>query len=254
MTKMPVLFVGHGSPMNAIEDKHFTCGWEKLADRIPRPKAILVISAHWTTPGTKVTDSLKPRQIYDMYGFPRELYEVVYEPAGAPEIAQWVPNLTPQAEIDNSWGLDHGAWSVLKRIYPEADIPVFQMSLDQSASRQYHYETGRRLKPLRDQGVLILGSGNIVHHLGLVNWSLDGGYDWAVEFDQYIKSSILNRDHESVIDYRQAGECAHTAVPTTEHFDPMLYVLEATDDTDQIFIFNEMCTLGSISMTSYLFE
>ncbi len=253
MKKMPVLFVGHGSPMNAIEDNRFTCGWETHADRIPKPKAILAISAHWTTQGTKVTDSPRPRQIYDMYGFPRALYEVVYQPAGAPEIAHWVRGLVPQTEIDNRWGIDHGAWSVLNRLYPGADIPTIQLSLDQTLSRQEHHDIGRLLKPLRDQGVLILGSGNIVHHLGRVNWSLDGGYDWADEFDQYIKSSILSRDHEQVIDYHQAGDCARHAFVTTEHFDPLLYVLGASDDADPIFVFNEACTLGSISMTSYLF-
>lgn len=254
MKKMPVLFVGHGSPMNAIEDNEFTRAWKEIATRIPKPEAILSVSAHWTTHGTKITDSLRPRQVYDMYGFPRKLYEVAYQPAGSPEFAHLTQSLVPNAEIDNNWGIDHGTWSVLNLMYPAADIPVFQMSLDQGVPRQYHFEVGQYLKSLREQGVLILGSGNVVHNLGRVSWEMNGGYDWAVEFDQYIKGKILNREYPDVINFSKAGKCAQSAFHTTEHFDPLLYILGASDETDHVSVFNDACTLGSLSMTSYLFE
>ena len=254
MKKMPVLFVGHGSPMNAIENNAFTRGWEDLAGKIPKPKAILSVSAHWTSRGTKTSDAVAPQQIYDMYGFPPELYELRYEPAGAPDWARQVQRLVPEVTIDNSWGIDHGTWSVLCRMYPAADIPVFQLSLARGVPAQRHFELGQQLRSLREQGVLILGSGNIVHNLGRVSWSMDGGFDWALEFDQYIETAICGRHFDAVIDYNRAGESAQHAFNTTEHFDPLLYVLGATDETDLITVFNKACTLGSISMTSYLFE
>lgn len=254
MQRMPVLFVGHGSPMNAIEDNPFTRGWEDLAGQIPKPEAILSVSAHWTTRGTKTSDAPAPRQIYDMYGFPPELYELHYEPAGAPDRARQVQRLVPEVAIDNGWGIDHGTWSVLCRMYPAQDRPVFQLSLARGVPAQQHFELGQKLRSLREQGVLILGSGNIVHNLGRVSWSLDGGFDWALEFDQYIETGIMERHFDAVIDYSRAGEIAQRAFNTTEHFDPLLYVLGATDETDSITVFNKACTLGSISMTSYLFE
>lgn len=254
MKKMPIMFVGHGSPINAIEDNDFTRVWSEIAAGVPKPEAILCVSAHWVSQGTKITDSPRPRQIYDMYGFPRELYEVRYEPAGSPEFAQLTLGLVPAAGIDNSWGIDHGTWSVLNRMYPAADIPVFQMSLDQSASSRYHFEIGQQLKSLREKGILIIGSGNIVHNLSRISWSEPGGYSWADEFDLYIKTRILERDYQGVINYGKAGECAQYAFKTTEHFDPLLYVLGAVEESDKITIFNDARTLGSISMTGYLFE
>lgn len=255
MTKMPVLFIGHGSPMNAIEDNIFSRKWIEIARTIPKPTAILSVSAHWTTHGTRVSDNLQPKTIYDMYGFPPALYEVQYKPAGSPELADVVRKFIDNAQIDNSWGIDHGTWSVLKWMYPAADIPVVQLGISRHENRQYHLDLGQALKPLRDQGVLILGSGNIVHNLALVDWDMpDSGYAWAIDFDAYIKENIINRQFQNVVDYRKAGKSAETAFFTTEHFDPLLYVLGASESTDQISVYNEACVMGSISMTSYLFE
>lgn len=254
MSKMPVLFIGHGSPMNAIEDNVFSRNWIEIAKIIPKPTSVLSISAHWTTHGTRVADSLQPKTIYDMFGFPPELYEVQYQPAGSPELARSVQKLITVAQIDNSWGIDHGTWSVLKWMYPEADVPVVQLGISQNESRQYHFELGQALKNLREQGVLILGSGNVVHNLALVNWAMTGaGYDWAEEFDAYIKDKVINRRHQDVLDYHKASKSAERAFFTTEHFDPLLYVLGASESTDQISIYNNFCVMGSLSMTSYLF-
>lgn len=251
--KMPVLFVGHGSPMNAIENNEYTRGWAEIAAKIPKLKAILPISAHWYTDGTKTNDSPKPTTIYDMYGFPEELYQVVYGAPGAPEMAHLTQNLITKAvTIDNTWGIDHGTWSVLHRMYPAADIPVFQLSIDLNGPPESHYQIGQELQSLRDQGVLIFGSGNIVHNLSRVNWELDGGYPWADTFDAYIKDKILNHQHQDVINYHLAGESSQLAFFTPEHFYPILYVLGAAGDDDNITVFNDSCTLGSISMTSYL--
>lgn len=254
MTKMPVLFIGHGSPMNAIEDNAFSRSWIEIAKAIPKPAAILSVSAHWTTNGTRVSDSLQPKTIYDMYGFPPELYEVQYKPSGSPELAHAIQKLIPAAQVDNSWGIDHGTWSVLKWMYPSADIPVVQLGLSRHESRQYHLDLGQALKPLRDQDVLILGSGNVVHNLALVDWDMPaGGYVWAADFDNYIKDQIFSRQFQNVVDYHKAGKSAETAFFTTEHFDPLLYVLGASDKADQVSIYNDSCVLGALSMTSYLF-
>lgn len=253
MPKMPVLFIGHGSPMNAVEDNDFTRAWREIASRIPRPQAILCISAHWYTAGTRVMENFNPKMIYDMYGFPKELYEVVYAAPGAPELARQANSLLSGiSRLDNSWGFDHGAWSVLRVMFPAADIPVFQLSVDRSAVPQAHYDIGRRLAPLREQGVLILGSGNVVHNLGLVDFDLEGGYRWAEEFDRYIADAIRAGDHKKTVEYRQAGESARKAVPILDHYAPLLTVLGAADRTENVFVFNEKCTLGSLSMTSYL--
>lgn len=258
MTKMPVLFIGHGSPMNAIEANDFSRNWIEIAKVIPKPTAILSVSAHWTTHGTRVSDSLQPKTIYDMYGFPPELYEVQYKPAGSPILADAVQQLIGSAgdtaQVDNSWGIDHGTWSVLKWMYPAADIPVVQLGLSRNETRQHHFDLGKALQPLREQGVLILGSGNIVHNLALVDWDMpNGGYAWAVDFDTYIKENIVNMQFQNVIDYYKAGKSSETAFFTTEHFDPLLYILGASDSTDQISIYNDACVLGALSMTSYLF-
>lgn len=254
MKRMPVLFVGHGSPMNAIETNEFTRQWEALGTKLPRPKAILAVSAHWYTPGTKTTDSPAPKTIYDMYGFPEELYRVVYGAPGEPQLARQTQALiTKKVEIDNTWGIDHGTWSVLCRIYPQADIPVFQLSVDKNATAEEHYQIGRELKALREQGVLIFGTGNVVHNLSRVNWNTDGGYPWAEEFDGYVKKSILERSHDNVIHYERAGTAASLSVPMPDHYAPLLYVLGACDEEDGISVFNDACVLGSLSMTSYLF-
>ncbi|WP_455716385.1 4,5-DOPA-extradiol-dioxygenase [Anaerosporobacter sp.] len=254
--KMPVLFVGHGSPMNAIEDNQYVKEWEKLKNRIPKPKAVLAVSAHWFTEGTRIMTTETSRTIYDMYGFPEELYRVDFNPKGSPIYAKEVKTLIDQEVIeDNSWGYDHGTWSVLSRIYPDADIPVFQLSVDRNASAKQHYEIGQKLYKLREQGVLILGSGNVVHNLSRIDWNMEnGGHSWAEEFDNYICENILKRNYENVIDYEKAGKSANMAFTTMDHYAPLLYVLGATDEEDEITVFNKACVMGSLSMTSYLFE
>lgn len=252
--RMPVAFVGHGSPMNAIEDNSFTDAWRGMADSIPRPEAILVVSAHWYVQGTKACGVSSPRMIYDMYGFPEELYQVVYPAPGAPGLArQAVGLIGGGASLDDDWGFDHGAWSVLARMYPEADIPAFQLSVDRSAPARAHFEIGRSLAALRDQGVLILGSGNVVHNLSMVDWDMAGGYPWAVEFDGYVKERISERKYEDVIEYRRAGPSSHSAFGTPDHFYPLLTVLGASDEGDELRVLNEECVMGSLSMTCYLF-
>lgn len=253
MKKMPVVFVGHGSPMNAIEDNEFTRGWAEMALNIIRPKVILAVSAHWYTSGTKTNDEKTPRVVYDMYGFPKELYEVKYEAAGSPEVADTLKELIKyNLEVDNSWGIDHGTWSVLTHMYPEADIPVIQLSIDRSRGREYQYEIGKMLKPLREKGVLIIGSGNIVHDLSKISWKMEEGYKWAYEFDSYIKERILHGDHEGVLNYENAGESSSLAFKTPEHFYPLLYTLGASEVGENVEVYNEKCLMGSISMTSYL--
>lgn len=253
--RMPALFVGHGSPMNAIEDNEYSRNWIKIAGQIPRPEAILSVSAHWTTDGTRILDEAYPRTIYDMYGFPEGLYKVEYKAKGAPELAGLTRGLTSrEMKVDNSWGYDHGTWSVLCRMYPKADIPVYQLSIDINASAGEHFEIGRELSALREKGVLILGSGNVVHNLSRINWGMAGGYPWAEEFDGYIKDSIAKKQYEDVIDYRSAGKSAGLAFSTTEHFYPLLYVLGASREDDRLTIFNDFCLMGSLSMTCYLLE
>ncbi len=255
MERMPVLFVGHGSPMNAIERNRFVTQWEGLAARLPRPQAILSVSAHWFTSGTRVMDSSNPRMIYDMYGFPEELYQVVYKAPGAPDFAHATRELIgDKVAIDDTWGFDHGTWTVLRSIYPKADIPVFQLSVDTHASAWDHYQMGAKLRVLREQGVLILGSGNIVHNLSRINWDMDGGYPWSEEFDNYIKDNVLSRNHENVIRFEQAGPSSALSFTSLDHFAPLLYVLGASDERDHVSVFNDSCTLGSLSMTSYLLD
>lgn len=255
MVKMPVLFIGHGSPMNALKDNQYTDNWITIARQIPRPEAILFISAHWYTHGSRITDEAHPRMVYDMYGFPEELYRIEYKAAGAPALAHEVKSLIQRdAAIDNSWGLDHGAWSVLHRMFPEADIPVFQLSVDMNADARTHFQIGKELGSLRDKGVLILGSGNVVHNLGRISWDMAGGQPWAEEFDNYIKAQIEAGDYKNVIDYQSAGESSRLAFPTPEHYFPLLYVLGASEAEDRLTIFNDSCIMGSMSMTCYLFE
>ena len=251
--RMPVVFIGHGSPMNAIEDNEFTETWRKIADSIPRPKTVLVVSAHWYVQGTKACDLAAPRMIYDMYGFPKELYQVAYPAKGSPEIARMaVERIGRGASLDDSWGFDHGAWSVLSRMYPGADIPAFQLSVDRSAAARTHFDIGRSLSALRDEGVLILGSGNVVHNLAMVDWEMEGGYPWALEFDAYIKGRIVEGRYDDVVDYRSAGGSAHSAFSAPDHFYPLLYVLGASGKGDELSVLNEACVMGSLSMTCYV--
>ena len=256
MTKMPVVFVGHGSPMNAIEDNEYSRSWRSIADRIPRPEVIISISAHWYTEGTKIMNEEEPRTIYDMYGFPKELYEIVYNSPGSPNIAKAAKKLiSKETEYDNSWGIDHGTWSVLIHMYPERDIPVFQISVDAYAPPEIHYNIGKEIKALREKGVLIFGTGNIVHNLRLVDWhKKNKGFDWAYEFDDYIYKNILNNTHENIIKYDEIGDIAKLAVPTPDHFYPLLYILGASDKEERVSVFNKSCELGSLTMTGYLWE
>ncbi len=255
MSKMPMMFVGHGSPMNAVEDNRYTRSWREMAEKIPKPVSIVSISAHWYTKGTKIMNEENPKTIYDLYGFPKELYKILYNAPGSPELAGHAKSLiSKQSVFDNSWGIDHGTWSVLVHMYPERDIPVFQISIDASAPPEVHYQTGKELKSLRQQGVLLFGTGNIVHNLRMVDWGIkDKGFDWAYKFDDYIKENIENRNHENVINYLRLGETAKLAVPAPDHFNPILYILGAIDKEDNILIYNNSCMMGSLSMTSYLF-
>jgi len=246
---MPVLFVGHGSPMNAIEDNEYSHAWEELGRALPRPRAILCVSAHWETAGTLVTAMERPRTIHDFGGFPRALFEKLYPAPGSPELAEVVQQMVSGAPVglDQTWGLDHGAWSVLCRMFPGADIPVVQLSLDHTQEPAYHYALGQALRPLRRKGVLIVGSGNIVHNLRLAVFR-DQAYDWAVEFDQTARDLILAGDHQALIHYESLGRSAQLSIPTNEHYLPLLYVLGAQEPGDQLRFFAESVTLGSISM------
>jgi len=253
--RMPALFVGHGSPMNAIEDNKYVQGWKEIAGLFDKPKAILVVSAHWVTQGTRINDAIKPKQIYDMFGFPEELYKLVYDVSGSPDFsAETINHIKREVIVDNSWGMDHGAWSVLCKMYPDGDIPVFQLSIDNKASAEAHFQIGREISSLRDKGVLILGSGNVVHNLSRINWDIEGGYPWAEEFDNYIKSNIIDKKYANVINYKLVGQSSNLAFFTTEHFYPLLYVLGASYEDDTLSIFNQSCLMGSMSMTCYLFN
>jgi 4,5-DOPA dioxygenase extradiol len=254
--KMPVLFIGHGSPMNAIEINQFTEGWRSTSATLPKPKVVLCISAHWETAGTYVTAVDRPRTIHDFGGFPPQLYEVQYPAPGSPEMAVETTKSFQSSAVglDHKWGLDHGCWSVLKHMYPAADIPVFQLSLDFRKPPEYHYEFAKELGLLRSKGVLILGSGNIVHNLGLVAWDKmnepEYGYDWAIEANEKMKGHILSGDHKSLIDYKAQGRSFSLAVPTPEHFLPLLYILALKNENESVTIFNDKAVMGSLTMTS----
>lgn len=253
--KMPVLFLGHGSPMNAIEENEFVEGFRKIALNIPKPNAILCISAHWETKGTFVTAMENPTTIHDFGGFPKQLFEVNYPAPGSPELAFETQSLIQktQVELDDKWGLDHGAWSVIKHLYPNADVPVVQMSLDYNQSPQFHYDLAQELKSLRKKGVLIIGSGNMVHNLGLVAWrrlNETFGFDWAIEAGEKMKHFIMNGDHKPLINYRSQGKAFDLAIPTPEHYLPLLYSLALKDEKDPINLFNDKAVAGSLTMTS----
>jgi 4,5-DOPA dioxygenase extradiol len=248
---MPALFIGHGNPMNAIEDNEFSRAWAEVARSLPKPQAVLCVSAHWETEGTRVTAMKQPRTIHDFYGFPPSLYEKRYLAPGSPDLARMAKGLVRQASVglDLDWGLDHGAWAVLCRMFPEADVPVIQLSLDQRKEPAFHYELGRELKGLRKKGVLIIGSGNIVHNLREIAWE-DTAYDWAVEFDAQVKVLILAGDHKKIIHYSKLGPAARLAVPTPEHYLPLLYALGVQHESDGVSFFADKVTLGSMSMRS----
>jgi len=254
--QMPVLFIGHGSPMNAIEENEFVQGWRGVAQTIPKPNAILCISAHWETRGTSVTFMERPETIHDFGGFPRELFKVQYPAPGSPELAQEVRSIIKKTDtgLDEKWGLDHGCWSVLLRMFPAADIPVIQMSLDYSRPAQYHYDLAEELSTLRKKGILIIGSGNLVHNLRLINWEKMNepgfGYDWAIEANDKMKKFILSNDHQSLINYREQGKAFNLAIPTPEHFLPLLYILALKGGNEKVEIFNDKPVMGSLTMTS----
>jgi len=255
-SKMPVLFLGHGSPMNAIEENEFVTGFRKLGSELTKPKAILCISAHWETKGTYVTAMEKPRTIHDFGGFPKELSEVQYPAPGHPELAQETKNIIKKTEVglDDKWGLDHGAWSVIRHMYPKADIPVMQMSLDYSKPPKYHYELAKELSALRRKGVLIVGSGNMVHNLRKVAWNKlneDYAFDWAMEASEKMKEYITKGDHQPLINYSSQGMSFELAIPTPEHYLPMLYSLALKEENEKVQLFNDKAVGGSLSMTSF---
>lgn len=254
--KMPVLFLGHGSPMNAIEENEFVVGFRNIAKDIPKPTAILCISAHWETKGTFVTAMANPRTIHDFGGFPQELFNVQYPAPGSPELARETKDLIQKTEVDldDKWGLDHGAWSVIKHLYPNADVPVIQMSLDYNQTPQYHYELAQELSSLRKKGVLIIGSGNMVHNLRMVAWdklnSPEYGFDWALEASDKMRNFILDGNHKQLINFRSHGKAFDLAIPTPEHYLPLIYSLGLKEETDNLSLFNDKVIAGSITMTS----
>lgn len=248
---MPVLFVGHGSPMNAIENNTITQNWAKLGRELPVPKAILCISAHWQTQGTKVTAMEHPKTIHDFGGFPKALFDAQYPAPGSPEFAQLTIEEFQSGHVnkDFEWGLDHGTWSVLKPMFPKANIPTFQLSLDYTATLAQHIEIAKHLQNLRKKGVLIIGSGNIVHNLGLLNWE-GKPFDWAIEFDETVKNKIINNDLNALVNYNKLGKTATLSIPTEEHYIPLLYTLALKQNNEQANFFNETIEMGSISMRS----
>lgn len=253
--KMPVLFLGHGSPMNAIEENEFVTGFRNVAKEIPKPQAILCVSAHWETRGTYVTAMENPVTIHDFGGFPKALFEVQYPAPGSPELANQTKDIIKKTEVhlDDKWGLDHGAWSVIKHLYPNADVPVIQLSLDYYQTPQYHYELARELASLREKGVLIIGSGNMVHNLREVSWKhLDKVYafDWALEASDKMKQFILNDDHKALINYTSHGKAYSLAIPSPEHYLPLLYTMALKDKTDTVSLFNDKPVAGALTMTS----
>lgn len=249
---MPVLFIGHGNPMNAITRNEFSLGWQQMGKALPQPRAILCISAHWETRGTAVTAMPQPRTIHDFGGFPKELSEYQYPAPGSPEVALEAKAAITKAtvELDHEWGLDHGCWSVVCQMFPEATIPVLQLSLDYTKPPQWHYELARELATLRRKGVLIIGSGNMVHNLRIIDWRNQNGFDWAVEANELMKRHILSGNHKPLMDYQSLGKAVQMAIPTPEHYLPLLYTLGLKDEREEVSLFNDKTEMGSISMTS----
>ena len=258
--RMPVLFVGHGSPMYAIEENEFVQTWRNLGEELPKPKAIIAVSAHWETRGTQVTAMQHPQTIHDFGGFPQELYDVQYPASGNPELAKQTIETIKGTPVlaDEKWGLDHGTWSVIRRIYPKADIPIIQLSLDYHKTPQQHYELAKELAAFREKGVMIVGSGNIVHNLRQVAWDKpddeEYGHDWAIEANELVKKLILKNDHKALIDYKSLGSAIQLAVPTPDHFLPLLYALALKRDDEEVSFFNDKAVMGSLTMTSVKIE
>ncbi|WP_199489117.1 4,5-DOPA dioxygenase extradiol [Mesonia sp. K7] len=257
--KMPVLFLGHGSPMNAIEENEFVQGFRKIGKEIEKPNAILCISAHWETRGTYVTAMQNPPTIHDFGGFPQALFDIQYPAPGSPELANQTKQLITKTkvELDDKWGLDHGAWSVIKHLYPNADIPVIQMSIDYTQPAHYHYELAKQISALRQKGVLIIGSGNMVHNLRMVAWNKlneEFAFDWATEANEKMKNHILSDDFQPLIDFKSQGRAFDLAIPTPEHYLPLLYTLALREEKEEITLFNDKPVGGSLTMTSLKIE
>ena len=255
---MPVLFMGHGSPMNGILDNEFSQKWAKVAKEIPTPKAVLVVSAHWLSKGTRITAMDFPKTIHDFGGFPQELFQVQYNAPGNPALAKETASIitSTQVEMDHDWGLDHGAWTVVRHMYPEANIPVLQLSIDYTKGPQYHYDLAKQLMKLRKKGVLIMGSGNMVHNLRMVAWDKlnddEYGYDWAIQINNKFKELIRNGEHDKLIKYEKLGREAMMAIPTPEHYWPLMYTLGLKTGKDDVTFFNDKAVAGSLTMTSVL--
>ena len=258
--RMPLLFLGHGSPMNAIEENEFVTGFRDIAKTLPKPNAILCISAHWFIKGTKVTSMEMPKTIHDFYGFPQELYEVQYPAKGNPALANKVKNLLMPnlVELDYDWGIDHGAWSVLRHLYPKANIPVVQLSIDYTKPASFHFELAKKFSELRNKGILIIGSGNIIHNLRLVDYGSLGkdnyGYDWAIEAKETINGFLLKGNYESIINYERQSKAIQLAIPSPDHYLPLIYVLALQQEEENITLFNDKLVGGSLSMTSLIIK
>jgi len=257
--QMPVLFLGHGSPMNAIEENEFVKGFREAGKNITKPNAVLCISAHWETAGTFVTAMEKPKTIHDFGGFPQALFDVQYPAPGDPALAKETKSIIKKTEVglDEKWGLDHGCWSVVKHLYPNADVPVLQLSIDYRQTPQYHYELAKELAALRKKGVLIIGSGNMVHNLGMVAWDKlheSYAYEWATEASEKMKKFILSGDHQQLVNFRSQGKAFDLAIPTPEHYLPLLYTLALKEDNEKITLFNDKPVAGSLTMTSVKIE
>lgn len=255
---MPVLFMGHGSPMNGIEDNEFSRRWAQMAREIPVPAAVLVVSAHWLSKGTRITAMDFPKTIHDFGGFPQALFDVQYKAPGNAPLAQEAASLihSAQVELDHDWGLDHGAWTVVRHMYPEANIPVLQLSIDYTKNPQYHYDLAKELYALRKKGVLIIGSGNMVHNLRMVAWDKMNepgyGFDWALQMNDKFKDLIAAGDYKPLINYESLGREAKLAIPTPEHYLPLLYTLGLRGEKDNVSFFNDKAVAGSLTMTSVL--
>ncbi|MEO6232536.1 MAG: 4,5-DOPA dioxygenase extradiol [Ferruginibacter sp.] len=255
----PVLFIGHGSPMNGIEDNEFTARWQAMAKEIPVPAAVLVVSAHWFTNGTRITAMDFPKTIHDFGGFPQELFDVQYNAPGNPALAKETADLLHSAHItlDHDWGLDHGTWTVIRHMYPDATIPILQLSIDYTKGPQFHYELAKELLQLRKKGVLIIGSGNMVHNLGMIAWDKINepgyGFDWALQMNNQFKQLITSGDYQPLIQYQTLGSAARLAIPTPEHYLPLMYVLGLKQSKDNISFFNDKAIGGSLTMTSVKF-
>ncbi len=254
--KLPVLFIGHGSPMNGIEDNEFSRTWTKFGKEIQKPKAVFVISAHWLTNGTHITAMENPKTIHDFGGFPQELFNVQYPAKGDPILAKTTSELITSTNVglDHDWGLDHGTWTVVRHMYPNADIPVLQLSIDYNKPPQYHYDLAKQLASLRKKGVLIIGSGNMVHNLGMIAWDKiqepEYGYDWAIEMNSIFKNKIANGDYNALINFEKLNPAAKLAIPTPDHYFPLLYTIALQEGNDEIQFFNDKPVAGSLTMTS----